>query len=160
MSALRRIPLLLVLAALMGGCTELEPEDAAASRAGGAVVPFFNVPGVVAETRTDNFSSDVLAQMIDQANASIDFSVMGFSRDQIIDALERAWHRGVALRFVGDASHLEFPSRGYALMDELGIPMVVGNTYHIMHNKFFVIDGRYVITGTGQHHIDGIRAKR
>lgn len=133
----------------LGACrVDLDDADIARSREG-SVIPFFNVPGTIAAQRTDNYASDILVQMIDQANASIDFAIMGFSRDEVIDALERAWHRGVELRFVGDASHLEHPSRGYRRMDELGVPMVVGNTYHIMHDKFFVIDGRYVVTGTG-----------
>lgn len=149
MNRICTIVALVVASALAIGCRmELDPADEARASTG-SVTPFFNVPGVIAPARTDNFSSDILVQMIDQANASIDFAIMGFSRDDVIDALERAWHRGVALRFVGDASHLEHPSRGYRLMDELGVPMVVGNTYHIMHDKFFVIDDRYVISGTG-----------
>ena len=134
---------------VLGGCrTEVDINDVQTWE-GGSVQPFFNVPGVLADSRTDNFSTDILVQMIDQADASIDFAVMGFSRDEVIDALERAHYRGVSLRFVGDARHMERPSRGYLLMDELNIPMLVGNMYHIMHNKFFVIDGRYIIAGTG-----------
>lgn len=144
-----RFAIVLLAAATLVACrVEVDPADTQAWE-GGSIQPFFNVPGVVAGARTDNYATDILVQMIDRADATIDFAVMGFSRDEVIDALERAHYRGVRLRFVGDGRHMEHPSRGYELMDQLDIPMIVGNMYHIMHNKFFVIDGRYVITGTG-----------
>ena len=143
--------LTLALAALLflPSC-HLELDAADQERATTPVVrPFFNIPGTNREARSTNYSDDLLVQMIDGANARIDFSVMGFTRPSIIEALERAFHRGVALRFVGNGRHITYGGGGYAAMDALGVPMVVGNMYHIMHNKFFIVDGRYVVTGTG-----------
>ena len=45
------------------------------------------------------------------------------------------------------ASDTSFACR--TICDQLGIPMISGNLFHIMHNKFFIIDERHVITGTG-----------
>ena len=33
-------------------------------------------------------------------------AVMGFTRTELVDALEDAWDRGVQIRMVGDASHV------------------------------------------------------
>lgn len=146
---MRLLALLIAVTCVLPSCmTELDDADILRSQTA-TVTPFFNIPGVLREARSANYSDDILVQMIDQSNAQIDFAIMGFTRDTVVDALVRAHHRGVALRFVGDARHLEYSRGGYHAMDALGIPMVVGNLYHIMHNKFFVIDDRYVITGTG-----------
>ena len=34
-------------------------------------------------------------------------------------------------------------------MERLNVPMQVGNQNHIMHDKFFIIDDRFTVTGTG-----------
>ncbi|MCA9540252.1 MAG: lamin tail domain-containing protein, partial [Myxococcales bacterium] len=94
-------------------------------------------------------ADDIVVQMIDRARVSVDLAVMGFSRDTVIDALLRAHDRGVRIRFVGDARHMFGDVRGYEELQRLNVPMQVGNQNHIMHNKFFVVDGRFVLTGTG-----------
>lgn len=140
---------LLLGAALLGGCErELDPADARMMFQP-RVTAVFNAPGSAESNGTDHNTDDVLVQMIDRARSTIDFSVMGFSRDTIIDALLRAHHRGVRLRFVGDAKHMFGHQRAYYEFDRLGIEMQVGNQNHIMHDKFFVVDKRYVLTGTG-----------
>ena len=67
----------------------------------------------------------------------------------VIAALERAFYRGVTLRFVGNARHAFGTVGGYITLDRLNVPTQVGNQNHIMHNKFFIIDRRFVVTGTG-----------
>ena len=66
---------------------------------------YFNYPGSRAVNGWDTEAEDVLVQLIDRANAAIDFSVMGFSKKTVIAALERAFYRGVSLRFVGNSRH-------------------------------------------------------
>jgi hypothetical protein len=109
----------------------------------------FNEPGTRLETGTDSIADDALIQLIDNAERSIDFAVMGFYRPSVVDALARAWERGVELRFVGDARYMESGADGYVRMQRLNIPMIVGNMYSIMHNKFFIVDERWVVSGTG-----------
>ncbi len=110
---------------------------------------YFNFTGTEANNGLDPEVDNMLIQMIDRAQVSVDFAIMGFSRTPIIDALVRAHLRGVQLRFVGDSRHMESGTRGYLVMDRYNIPMMVGNQFHIMHNKFFIIDDRFVVTGTG-----------
>ena len=107
---------------------------------------FFNDPG----SRTANiWNPDAVTQMvqlIDSAQATLDFAVMGFSKTEVVDAVERAYDRGVHVRMVGDAGHLY--NSGYTRMLDRHMDMVVGNLNHIMHDKFMVIDDRFVMAGT------------
>lgn len=138
-----------VLCAAALGCTrELDEPDRRAMFVP-RVMAIFNLPGSDEPGGLDYNTDDMLVQMIERTRSTIDFSVMGFSQNTIIDALIRAHHRGVRLRFVGDARHYFGHQRAYEEFDRLGIEMQVGNQNHIMHDKFFVFDSRYVLTGTG-----------
>jgi hypothetical protein len=55
----------------------------------------------------------------------------------------------VKVRFVGDARHLEGYTSGYEALEAFDIPFIAGNQQAIMHDKFFVVDRRFVFTGTG-----------
>ncbi len=131
------------------GCA-MEPDPADMEQAAQPRVRFyFNNTGTRNQNGINHETDDMLIQHIDRAQTTIDFAIMGFSRREVVEALVRAHYRGVRLRFVGDGRHLEHHVSGYQEMERLNIPSVSGNMYHIMHNKFFIIDDRFVITGTG-----------
>lgn len=113
---------------------------------GGRVDVYFNAPG----TRPDNLWEpdyiDIMIDMVDGAQATIDMAVMGFTYEPLIEALIEAHDRGVTIRAVGDAGHLY--NTGYQMFADRHIPMVSGNLSHIMHDKFMVVDGRFVFAGT------------
>ena len=113
---------------------------------GGRVDVFFNDPGTQAENMWQPDAVDIMVQLIDAADVSIHFAVMGFSYDAVVDAMVRAYDRGVDVRMVGDAGHLY--NSGYTTFYDRRIPMVTGNLNHIMHDKFMVVDGRFVFCGT------------
>ncbi|MCB9544027.1 MAG: phospholipase D-like domain-containing protein [bacterium] len=144
----RCLALALTLGALAGCAPDIAPEDRLRMLSP-QVQAFFNLPGSRQQNGIDNGADDILVQTIDRARQSIDFAVMGFTRDTVIDALLRAHRRGVRLRFVGDARHAFGDQRAYEEFDRLGIEMQVGNQNHIMHDKYFVVDQRFVVTGTG-----------
>ncbi len=143
------IPRLMVPAAVAASllaCNPRPSEEELTQSRGGRVDVFFNDPG----TRPDNvFDADLAGQLValvDQAQVSIDFAVMGFTYTPLVDAVERAWDRGVVVRMVGDAGHLN--NSGYARFRDRHFPMMVGNLGHIMHDKFMIVDGRFVFCGT------------
>lgn len=139
----------LLIAGALAGCEQtLDAEDELQSRTP-RVTTHFNRPSSSAEVGVNTPVDDILVQMIDRSTATIDFAVMGFSKTTVVNALVRAWKRGVKLRFVGDARHAWGDVIGYMEMDRLNVPMAIGNQSHIMHNKFFIIDDRFVLTGTG-----------
>jgi phosphatidylserine/phosphatidylglycerophosphate/cardiolipin synthase-like enzyme len=91
-----------------------------------------------------------LIAAIDGATTSIDFSVYGFNgSEDIIAALIAAKGRSVTVRGVVDSYDSGgFPYRStQQVVDAIGT-VVSDMDDRIMHNKFFVIDGRYVWTGS------------
>ena len=111
------------------------------------VEAFFNSTGTRAGNRYDLKPGEFLVERIDAADESLDVAVYGFEKESIIDAIIRAHDRGVDVRFVGSTSHAD--AEGYQAVMERQIPSQIGNEFHIMHEKFFVIDGRFVFAGTG-----------
>jgi len=107
---------------------------------------FFNDPGTRAQNLWDPDAIDVMIEMIDGAEATIHFAVMGFSEERVVDAFIRAYDRGIDVKMVGDAGHLY--NSGYNRFMDRHIPMHVGNLNHIMHDKFMVVDDRFVFCGT------------
>lgn len=94
--------------------------------------------------------ANALIAAINASTTSIDFSVYGFNGcEEIIDALKAAKTRGVTVRGVVDSYASGFyPYRAtQTVIDAIGTVVADGDD-RIMHNKFFVIDGRYVWTGS------------
>ncbi|MEL6346138.1 MAG: phospholipase D-like domain-containing protein [Myxococcota bacterium] len=137
---LTSLPVWLSLACAPPDTADLEGTE------GGRVDVFFNDPGTRRQNMWQPDVLDVMIDMIDAAEATIDFSVMGFSHPDVVNAFVRAHDRGIRVRMVGDAGHLY--NTGYHMMDNRRIPMVTGNLNHIMHNKFMIVDDRFVFGGT------------
>lgn len=135
------LPLLALL-----GCNP--PPDAADldGTRGSRVEAFFNDPGGRLDQVWHADAVKVMVDLVDQAEVSIRFAVMGFTYEPLIDAFERAYDRGVIVEGVGDAGHLY--NSGYERFRERHIPMIVGNQQHIMHDKFMVVDDRFVFAST------------
>jgi phosphatidylserine/phosphatidylglycerophosphate/cardiolipin synthase-like enzyme len=90
----------------------------------------------------------LVIQAIDQAQHSIDMAAYSFTSRPIAAALIGAKARGVAIRVVVDKSQgHERYSKATFLMNA-GIPVRIDDRYAIMHNKFMVIDGSTVETGS------------
>ena len=91
-----------------------------------------------------------LINAIDAATTSIDFAVYGFNGcEELIAALKAAKNRSVTIRGVVDSyDDGGFPYRStQQVIDDL-VNVHADMDDRIMHNKFFVIDGRYVWTGS------------
>lgn len=145
---LRRPLVLLTLLGLSAGAVGCNVDDPGAVEEG-RVEALFNAPGTRAGTERNRLSSEVLVERINGAQRNLDVCIYGFSKDNVIEAVINAHKRGVEVRVVGDARHLLRGAEGYQRLIEENIPIQAGNQFHIMHNKFFVIDGRYTFVGTG-----------
>ncbi len=144
----------LAVALAMAGCNMDDPGHPGELEGQGMMVNphlgvYFNSPGWRDGTEVNRKPSEFIAERIDQANVSVYAAVYGFNKQNIIDALVRAHERGVDVRLVGDAGEYDRATPGYDKMEERKIPVQTGNQFHIMHNKFFVVDERFVYTGTG-----------
>lgn len=113
---------------------------------------FTNNIAATTASPTPTEMEEALLGLIHDATTSIDTAIYDFNRDSIRDALLAAHARGVSVRVVTDdevrhetASYVPY----YKELEEAGIPIFDDQRPgSIMHNKFFIVDGRYVWTGS------------
>ena len=95
-----------------------------------------------------------LLSSINEAKISIDFAMYGVEgQSKIINALKKAQERGIKIRWVTD-----FDSKGKSpypntketmqILSNCTSDFTKKNASDIMHNKFFIIDGKTLITGS------------
>lgn len=87
-----------------------------------------------------------VVRMIDGAQTSLDLAVFEFSLMRVARAVVRAHERGVVVRMVYDNREDEQPA--IKLLREHEVPIRSDARSGYMHNKFMVIDGRTVWTGS------------
>ena len=98
-----------------------------------------------------------LVEAIDQARAALDIAVFELNSEPIVEAILHAHQRGVAVRIVADDDHGLHDSKNAALrqLQAAGIPVVDDGRSGLMHNKFVIIDGRSVWTGSWNFTVNG-----
>jgi len=95
----------------------------------------------------------VYIQAFNNAQTSIDVCIYSLNRDDISSALIAAHQRGVQVRVIADyTNYVSSDSSYFRAMENAGIPVLHSahgqNTTHTMHNKYAIIDGHLVITGS------------
>ena len=90
----------------------------------------------------------VVEKAIESSKSEILMACYEFTSRDIAEVLEAAAHRGVKVRIVADwkASHDRFSQVG--ILQEAGIPVRLDRRYAIHHNKFMIIDGATLETGS------------
>lgn len=150
--SVRRVLACLVMATALAGCNNSDGEGVFGVPNIWLFGPFrlsvyFNDPGISQETGVDKKVDQRLVELIDEAENTVDLAVYNLGRVSIIDAMVRAEERGLTVRMVGDVD--EVVTTGYRSILRSKIPFSLGNSSAIQHNKFAVIDGRYLFMGTG-----------
>ncbi|MDM8528054.1 phospholipase D-like domain-containing protein [Anaerolineales bacterium HSG24] len=90
---------------------------------------------------------DALIAAINSAQQTLDIAIYELNLPEIGEAILAAKNRGVVVRLVTDTDeidHLEVLIE----LNKKGIPMVEDDRSAIMHNKFVVVDGKAVWTGS------------
>ena len=106
-----------------------------------------NIASIGANTNV-TVMEQALLDRINAAKTSIDLAIYDFDRVSIQDALVAAHGRGVTVRVVTDNDTYAGDSVHYSALEAAGIPVVNDGRSSIMHNKFFVIDGEVVWSGS------------
>jgi len=93
---------------------------------------------------------EALLTLLSNASETIDAALYGLDRVSVRDALIAAHHRGVRVRMVcddraytEDSYHPHFQA-----LEEAGIWLIPDGKSGTMHNKFIIVDGRWVWTGS------------
>ena len=92
--------------------------------------------------------AEQLIQHIDSSQKSIHMAIYSFTHDGIADALIRARQRGVDVKVVFDSDESKISSSVDERIQMAGISIARRNGPGYMHNKFTVIDGNIVATGS------------
>jgi phosphatidylserine/phosphatidylglycerophosphate/cardiolipin synthase-like enzyme len=96
---------------------------------------------------TPEKSEKAVVDLISDARESIYVALYGFDNEPIEEALAEAYlRRGIDVQMV---TEYDSETEGsWQRMIQEGIPVHLRNTNGIMHHKFFVVDRKYVVTGS------------
>ena len=91
-----------------------------------------------------------LTAFIDTAKQSVDMAIYQLDLPNVTQALLEARKRGCTVRVVTDIDILDDPKENpsFKKLQAAGITVVGGNSNAIMHDKFVVVDGEAVWTGS------------
>lgn len=91
----------------------------------------------------------ILAE-INKAQSTIDIAIYSFTADQIRDALIAAKNGGVAIRIIADTSSVGSSGSEITTLQGLGFNLktMAGIGSGIMHNKYMIVDGKVLFTGS------------
>ncbi|MBN1876176.1 MAG: DUF1669 domain-containing protein [Anaerolineae bacterium] len=114
---------------------------------GGQIQIFFTTPHQLdANSYHRGGIDESLASSMDGAQQTIDVAAFELDNDAITGAMLHAHQRGVKVRLVVDGDYADEVSVEH--IRRAGIPIVTDDRDPFMHNKFVVIDGRQVWTGS------------
>lgn len=85
---------------------------------------------------------------ISSARTSIELAAYSFTSKPVAQALVQARRRGVAVRVVMDKKQRTARYSSATFLANAGVPVRIDAKYAIMHNKFMVVDGKTVQTGS------------
>jgi phosphatidylserine/phosphatidylglycerophosphate/cardiolipin synthase-like enzyme len=102
-----------------------------------------------------------LLQLIEQAQTSIHIAAFEFNLTRVAEALIAAKNRGVDVKWITDDKNgLEYdtqPGRGqFSMLSGAGIEVKDDARSALMHNKFWIFDGKIVWTGSTNATINGV----
>ena len=126
----------------------LEPQPAGLPAAGSAAIQvFFTRPQDPDDPsrRTDGVDQYVIAA-IENAATSIDIAAYDINLQSVTDALLAAKLRGVQVRVVTDTDNLD--RSPIAQLRSFGIPVTGDERSALMHDKFIIVDGLIMFTGS------------
>lgn len=108
----------------------------------GSITVYFNESvdqtfsvGPEPETTSGDDVLDAMIEWIQQATQTIDMSFYNIDQDVIVNALNIAHNKGVQVRYVAAEA-----TSNSALSPPPAFPVIYGNDWALMHNKFMVID--------------------
>lgn len=93
-------------------------------------------------------SLSVVLNAINSSRSSLSMACYEFTSRDIAEAIEKAAHRGVKVRIVADFKASRQKYSQIPILEAAGISIRLDEHYSIMHNKFIVIDGSSIETGS------------
>jgi phosphatidylserine/phosphatidylglycerophosphate/cardiolipin synthase-like enzyme len=141
----------LLLASLIPACQVIDVPPASATAvprysSSGDFAVYFTNPQHPQAGSYRGGPDEALAKAINQAKLSVNVAAYRLNLWSLRDALLSAHRRGVDVRMVVESDYLD--EREIQQLKEAGIPVLGDRRESLMHNKFVVIDGVQVWTGS------------
>ncbi|MBN1499772.1 MAG: DUF1669 domain-containing protein [Spirochaetes bacterium] len=124
---------------------------AAVNEAEISIQPFFTDPQNLSGAEV--LPADALRKVINLSEKNIYLALYDLDDEQIADSLVAAKERGVEVRLVTDSDNLF--NESVKLLVRNGIEIVSDNRSGLMHDKFILIDGVYLWTGSYNVTLNG-----
>ncbi|MFI5347818.1 MAG: phospholipase D-like domain-containing protein [Elusimicrobiota bacterium] len=146
-----------------GGRDHVWPETVPAPPVASATVDFNGVKLPLYVFTPGDKLEDVLVTAIDAAKASVDYAMFSPRSTKVAEALKRAAARGLKVRAVIDESQSKSeyfkPYADWLALNGVEVKTLSGPTgaesdfpmAEKMHNKFMILDGKLVETGSANH---------
>jgi len=131
------IPFLLIVAAFSLGLTTAPTPPAR-----------FYLPQAEAYFSPDGGCRDRIISLIELSQESLDVAIYAFNSKKIAAALSAADRRGVAVRVLSDRYNAKRYVNLILMMRHSGVEIKFDRRESIYHNKFIVIDGHAILTGS------------
>lgn len=128
-------------------------EQRAAAPEPGAIHVYFTNPDGPGAFTFRGGPDERLAAAIDNASDTVDIAAYDLDLWSVRDALIRAHQRGLRVRLVMESSNLDRPE--VADLMAAGIEVRADRRPHLMHDKFIVLDGNEVWTGSMNFTVNG-----
>ena len=93
-------------------------------------------------------ATKLIINTIKNAEKSIFVAAYSFTSKPIANALIEAYQNGVDVKIVLDKSQRTAKYSAFLEVKNLGIPIRINSKYAIMHNKFMIVDGKILQTGS------------
>jgi phosphatidylserine/phosphatidylglycerophosphate/cardiolipin synthase-like enzyme len=105
-------------------------------------------PSISVAFSPERGATEAIVKLIGEAKQSIRVAAYSFTSEDIAKALVDAHNRGVNVQAVLDKSNGSAKYTAATFLANVGIPTRIDYEYGIMHNKFMVVDGVTVETGS------------
>ena len=135
----RLVLLLALLACVARGEQPATREAPPATRPGAVIEAYFSPKHAIAP---------MMVQLIDTAEHTLDVAAFTFSHRDISMAIIRAHERGVKVRFLMDYTQSRLVTCRAIDLIEAGIEVRTRHRRGFQHNKYLIIDGAIVVTGS------------
>ena len=119
---------------------------------------FFTIPIDTRDrSQWQNGVDEQLAASIDNVQSTLDVAAFELNSEAITQAIIRAHERGVTVRVVTDDEHgIEDDDSTIIELEAYEIPIVDDDRSGLMHNKFMIMDGIMVWTGSMNYTQNGV----
>lgn len=119
---------------------------------GGVCLPDYNYTATASGGKKQYYKNTAFYNLIDSANSSIQIAVFALSDSELLYRLTQAKKRGVNVQIAADYNwNMTGDGLKYSIVQKLanaGIEVRTNANYEILHDKYMIVDGATVQTGS------------